>query len=127
MVPPERQPQVELPERDPGRTGEFPNPQPAPRWYSVRRWDDQRRELWIDVVRHDGGLAIRWAEQAEAGDQVIISQPHGRFAGIEADWMLIIADQTGIPAASRILEELPSGQPVHAVFEAPDEGATLTP
>ena len=123
MVPPERQPKVQLPRRS-GSHWEFPNPQPAPRWYSVRRWDDQRRELWIELVRHDGGLAIRWAEQSEAGDQVIISQPHGRLAGIEADWMLIIADQTGIPAATRILEELPSGQAVQALFEAPEESAT---
>ena len=81
----------------------------------------------MDVVIHAHGLATRWAEQVEPGDQAIISQPHGRFQSIDADWLLVIADQTGIPAATRILEELPPGQPVHAVFEAPNEAATFIP
>ena len=125
FVPPEGERQMSLPERT-GSGWRFANPQPTPRWYTVRRWDAECRELWIDVVIHARGLATRWAEQVEPGDQVLISQPHGRFADITADWMVIIADQTGIPAASRIIEELPAEQPVHAVFEAPNEAATFT-
>ncbi len=124
LVPAESQRHVEPPERT-GSGWRFANPQPTPRWYTVRRWDPERRELWIDVVIHADGLATRWAEQVQPGDQVIVSQPHGRFADISADWLLIIADQTGIPAASRIIEDLPAGQPVHAVFEAPNEAATF--
>lgn len=130
MVPPERQRTVSLPEQEgvpPRVKWRFANPQPAPRWYTVRRWDAHRHELWIDVVVHADGLATRWAESAEVGDEIIVSQPHGRFVGISADWILIIADQTGVPAGTRIVEELPAGQKVHAVFEAPDEPATFTP
>lgn len=129
MVPAEPQRSVALPEPvgDPPRVQwRFANPQPSPRWYTVRRWDADRRELWIDVVLHADGLATRWAETAEVGDQVIVSQPHGRFAGIGADWLLVIADQTGVPAGSRIVEELSAGQPVHAIFEAPNEAATFS-
>lgn len=126
MVPEARQATVELPHRS-GRHWVFADPQPSPRWYTVRRWDPDRQELTIDLVIHPHGLATRWAEQVEPGDQLMVSQPHGRFTGIEADWMLIIADQTGIPAACRILQNLPAGQQAHAVFEAPDEAATFTP
>lgn len=126
MVPEARQATVELPHRS-GRHWVFADPQPSPRWYTVRRWDPDRQELTIDLVIHPHGLATRWAEQVEPGDQLMVSQPHGRFANIEADWMLIIADQTGLPAACRIIQNLPAGQQAHAVFEAPDEAATFTP
>ncbi|MDN5805337.1 MAG: siderophore-interacting protein, partial [Microlunatus sp.] len=126
MVPPERQQRVELPSQQ-GRQFHFDDPQPAPRWYSLRRWDPERHEATVDIVVHDHGVATRWAEAVQLGDQVLISQPHGRGIDTEADWVLIMADQTGIPAACRILESLLPGQRAHAVFEAPDEAATFTP
>ena len=126
MVPTERQERVELPARQ-GQQLQFANPQPAPRWYSLRRWDPERREVTVDVVVHDHGLATRWAEIVRPGDQILISQPHGRGVDAEADWVLILADQTGVPAACRILESLSPSQRAHAVFEAPNEAATFTP
>jgi NADPH-dependent ferric siderophore reductase len=126
MVPPERQRQVELPTRL-GQQFHFANPQPAPRWYSLRRWHPDRHEVTVDVVVHDHGAATRWAESVRPGDQILISQPHGRGIGTDADWVLILADQTGVPAACRILENLSPQQHAHAVFEAPNEAATFTP
>ncbi len=61
------------------------------------------------------------------GHQVVVSQPHGRLHELTADWIMVVADQTGVPAASRILEELPAGLFAHAVLEAPEEAATFTP
>ena len=126
MVPSDPSSPVTLPVRV-GQQWQFANPQPAARWYTVRRWDPAAHELTVDVVIHRDGSATRWAERIEPGDQVIVSQPHGRFRGVEADWLLIIADQTGIPAACRILAELPAGQRAHAIFEAPNEAATFSP
>lgn len=126
MVPPGRQQQAELPTRQ-GQQFHFANPQPAPRWYSLRRWDTDRHRLALDVVVHDHGAATRWAESVQTGDEVLISQPHGRGIDTTADWVLILADQTGIPAACRILESLAPHQHAHAVFEAPNEAATFTP
>jgi len=126
MVPPDRQERVEPPTKQ-GQQFHFANPQPAPRWYSLRRWDPSRREATIDVVIHDHGAATKWATAVRTGDQVLISQPHGRGVDTEADWVLILADQTGIPAACRILENLRPHQQAHAVFEAPNEAATFTP
>lgn len=126
MVPPGRQQRVELPIKH-GQQFHFANPQPAPRWYSLRRWDPERHEVTVDVVVHEHGAATRWAETVEPGDQLLISQPHGRGVDTTADWVLILADQTGIPAACRILENLSPHQHAHAVFEAPNEEATFTP
>ena len=126
MVPPQRQQQVELPVKQ-GQQFHFANPQPSPRWYSVRRWDAERRRLRVDVVVHEHGAATRWAESVQPGDQLLISQPHGRGIDTAADWVLILADQTGIPAACRIVENLAPHQHAHAVFEAPNEAATFTP
>ena len=126
MVPPGRQLQVELPHKE-GQQFHFANPQPQPRWYSLRRWDPERRQVTVDIVLHDHGVATRWATTAQRGDQILISQPHGRGVDTQADWVLILADQTGIPAACRILESLSHRQHAHAVFEAPNEAATFTP
>jgi NADPH-dependent ferric siderophore reductase len=126
MVPPQRQTQVELPTKH-GQQFHFANPQPVPRWYSLRRWDADRHRLTVDVVLHAQGAATRWAAAVQPGDQLLVSQPHGRGIDTEADWVLVLADQTGIPAASRILESLAPHQHAHAVFEAPNEAATFTP
>jgi NADPH-dependent ferric siderophore reductase len=126
MVPPERQLSVALPTKQ-GQQFHFVDPQPSPRWYSLRRWDSERYQLTVDVVVHEHGAATRWAETVQPGDQLLISQPHGRGIDTAADWVLILADQTGIPAACRILENLAPHQHAHAVFEAPNEAATFSP
>ena len=126
MVPPESQQRVELPHKE-GQQFHFANPQPLPRWYTLRRWDPERHQVTVDVVVHDHGAATRWAGSVQPDDQVLISQPHGRGIDTQADWVLILADQTGIPAACRILENLSPRQRAHAVFEAPNEAATFAP
>jgi NADPH-dependent ferric siderophore reductase len=126
MVPPQPQQHVELPVKH-GQQFHFANPQPSPRWYSVRRWDAELHRVTVDVVVHEHGVATRWAESVRPGDQLLISQPHGRGVNSDADWVLILADQTGIPAACRILESLSPHQHAHAVFEAPNEAATFQP
>ena len=93
----------------------------------MRRWEPELRQVTVDVVVHEHGVATRWAESVRPGDQLLISQPHGRGIDPVADWVLILADQTGIPAACRILENLAPHEHAHAVFEAPNEAATFTP
>ena len=126
MVPPERQQQVELPIKQ-GQQFHFANPQPSPRWYSVRRWDAERRHAHRGCrgARARGGHPL--GRERPARRPAAVSQPHGRGIDTDADWVLILADQTGIPAACRILENLAPHQHAHAVFEAPNEAATFTP
>jgi NADPH-dependent ferric siderophore reductase len=102
------------------------DPEPLGRWYTVRDWDPERVELTVDVVVHEHGAAIRWAEGVQPGDPVSVSAPAGRFELPEGtDWVLVIADQTGVPAAGRILAELPAGLRAHAIVEAPSEAAVI--
>jgi NADPH-dependent ferric siderophore reductase len=109
----------------PGAVG-LPGPDPLNRWYSVRRWDRASRELTVDIVVHDHGVATRWAERAQPGDTISVSAPAGRFGPApDTEWVLVVADQTALPAASRILEELPAGQPAYAMLEAPGPDCVL--
>jgi NADPH-dependent ferric siderophore reductase len=104
----------------------LPGPDPVNRWYSVRRWDPDDRRLTVDVVVHDDGVATRWAERAQTGDPITVSAPAGRFdPPPDTSWVLVVADQTALAAASRILEELPPGIRGHAILEAPDAGGVV--
>jgi NADPH-dependent ferric siderophore reductase len=101
-------------------------PDPSDRWYSVRRWDAEAQELTVDIVVHDHGAATRWAEQAGSGDRITISAPAGRFDPLpDTEWVLVVADQTALPAASRILEELAEPIRAYAILEAPDAESVL--
>lgn len=96
-------------------------PDPLDRWYTVRRWDAEAGELTVDVVVHDPGVATRWAEQARPGDAITVSAPAGRFDPLpDTEWVLVVADQTALPAASRILAELKPPTRGYAILEAPD-------
>lgn len=92
---------------------------PAPmRSYTVRRWDAAARELTVDFVVHDGGVAAAWALDARPGDMVGISSPTGLYAAPnDIRWQLLVADATGLPAAARLAETAPSGVRTRLVLE----------
>jgi NADPH-dependent ferric siderophore reductase len=103
-----------------GKGWSFPDGIPREgRWYSVRGVDGAR--LTIDIVVHESGVAAQWAAGAEPGDRIAISGPDGRYgADAPTDWELVAADMTGLPAALRILAELPAGRRAVAVLEVQD-------
>jgi len=49
----------------------------AARDFTPRYFDTEAKKLTIDIALHSAGPAIRWAEQAQAGDVVEISGPRG--------------------------------------------------
>jgi NADPH-dependent ferric siderophore reductase len=101
---------------------QLPSPEPLSRWYTVRHFDADRHELTVDVVVHGHGRGTRWAVEAAPGDQVVVSSPTGRRrTPAESDWELVVADLTGLPAASRKIEQLPAGRRVRAILEVPNE------
>lgn len=76
--------------------------------YTVRRHRQDTGEVEIDFVVHDGGLASEWAQQAAPGDTITINNPRGLYAPpADIVWQLLVADATGLPALSRILEQTP--------------------
>lgn len=78
------------------------------RWYTVRRFDAERRELTIDVVGHDIGLATRWVRRARPGAEVAVSSVrHWYERPADAQWQLLLGDITAVPAIGRMLDERP--------------------
>ncbi|MEO6955665.1 MAG: siderophore-interacting protein [Antricoccus sp.] len=105
-----------------GKGWSFPDGVPREgRWYSIRDHAIETHQLTIDIVDHPGGIATSWAATAKTGDQIAISGPDGRYGpDAPTDWELVVADMTGLPAALRILRELPAGKPALALLEVPD-------
>ena len=99
--------------------------EPPWRHYTVRAVRDGGAELDIDFVLHEGGHASAWAERAEPGHLLGVfggdqpSRAHFREAA-GADWLLLVADATGLPGLGRIAEELAPGQRAHAIVEVPE-------
>lgn len=76
--------------------------------YTVRRFRRQTGEVDIDFVVHDGGLASEWAQRANPGDRITINNPRGLYTPPDdMVWQLLVADATGLPALSRLLEQTP--------------------
>lgn len=93
---------------------------PVMRNYTVRRIDHARGELDIDFVLHgDSGPASAWACAAKPGDRIgVLSDGCGYRPG-DADWQLLIGDETAVPAISSILENLQT--PAHVLLEVGDK------
>lgn len=88
--------------------------------YTVRKWEPLLGALTIDFVVHEGGIAAYWAMNTSPGDVIVASAPFGRFAPPEnSEWTLLVADITGLPALSRIIEELGSLNLLSAHIELP--------
>jgi len=87
------------------------------RTYTIRRIDPEAGWMDIDFVLHDdAGPGSNWAARAQPGHQVGISGPGGRTARPSA-WMLLAADETGLPAIARIVETLPPGTRGEVIIE----------
>ena len=99
---------------------------PVMRTYSVRHHDPAAGEIAVDFAMHDdtGGIALEWASGAQPGDAMLLSGPGSvKMAPPDADWYLIAADMTGLPAAMCNLERLPATARGYAVFEIPTDAA----
>ncbi|MEV7750754.1 siderophore-interacting protein [Streptomyces griseofuscus] len=99
---------------------EFPREQwPVTRTYTVRDWDAEHRELTLDFVIHgDEGLAGPWALRARPGESLRFTGPGGAYApDPDADWHLLVGDESALPAIARALETLPADARAHAFVE----------
>ncbi|MFD0559704.1 NADPH-dependent ferric siderophore reductase [Stackebrandtia endophytica] len=110
---------------------------PVVRNYTVRRAYPERRAIDIDFVIHgDEGPASRWAQTVTPGavigilDQDTMFTPHD-----DTDWLLLVADETGLPAVAGVIDSIGDRLPFHAYIETPEaadvqhiavpDGATL--
>ena len=93
----------------------IPDANAAPGWqdapntariYTVRRWDPAALTIDVDVVIHGSGRGSTWGRDVRPGDHVAVGEPRGYYAPPAGSTRrLLIADETGLPAIARILEE----------------------
>jgi NADPH-dependent ferric siderophore reductase len=104
-----------------------PDHRPRGRRYTVRDWDPVSRHVTIDFVVHgDVGFAGRWARYATPGDRLQIVGPTGGYApDPDADWHLMVGDESALPAIAASLERVPRGRAVLAVLIVDDAGCHL--
>lgn len=90
---------------------------PRGRRYTIRSWDPETRRVTIDFVVHgDTGYAGRWANEARPGDILQFVGPHGAYLpDPEADWHLMVGDESALPAIAASLEQIRPGIPVVAI------------
>lgn len=104
--------------------------QPARRRYTVRSWDAQAQELTLDFVVHgDDGVAGPWAKRAEPGDVLVFQGPgSGYRPDPQADWHLLVGDESALPAIAASLEAVPAGAlaVVRLVCDGPDHEIPLS-
>ena len=104
--------------------------QPARRRYTVRSWDAAAHELTLDVVVHGTeGVAGPWAAQVQVGDPLVFEGPGGGYRpDPEADWHLMVGDESALPAIAASLEAVPAGAlvVVRLVCDGPDHEVELT-
>lgn len=121
---------VSLPMLTNGKWGRPDGSRACPnRPYTIRRWDRARAEMVVDLVVHEGGVGASWALAAKPGDMVGLCNPEGRYRlPVAAQWIVLLCDITGLPAAARILEELTGDIAVKVHVELPDiaDSQTLT-
>ncbi|WP_047870828.1 siderophore-interacting protein, partial [Nocardiopsis sp. RV163] len=86
-----------------------PGRQPHVRSYSVRRFDPEALEMDIEFVDHgDAGPASAWASAAVPGDEAgMLADGVYYLPPEEADWHLLVGDESAVPALLSILEQAP--------------------
>lgn len=118
------------------------------RTYTVRAVRPERREIDVDFVAHahgtgpaveesrdaSGGPAADWLRAAVPGAELVIVGPDARGSDPTAglDWrpgaatrLLLVGDETAVPAISSILESLPAGREARVFLEVPTGGDAL--
>ncbi|WP_159501219.1 siderophore-interacting protein [Microbacterium sp. 18062] len=107
---------------------------PVMRNYSVRAFrpasGDTGAELDVDFVLHgegpEAGPASRWAHTAQPGDSVVIIDEGLSFnpeRGVQS--VLLVADETGLPAVANICATLPADAVGSAILETPADDDAL--
>nr|WP_319514629.1 siderophore-interacting protein [uncultured Cohaesibacter sp.] len=92
----------------------------AMRDYTPRAYDNEARTLTIDFAVHEAGPATAWALSVKPGDHLQIAGPRGSavLKGDIARYVLI-ADETGLPALGRWVEEMGPDVEVEAFAAVP--------
>jgi NADPH-dependent ferric siderophore reductase len=103
---------------------------PAVRTITVRRVDEQARQITVDIAVHgEHGVAGQWAATVEPGQRIYLMGPSGAYTpDPAADWHLLAGDESALPAISVALEALPESAIGKVFIEVagPDDEIPLT-
>ncbi|RUY29081.1 siderophore-interacting protein, partial [Mesorhizobium sp. M7A.F.Ca.CA.001.13.2.1] len=95
---------------------------PVARVYTIRALDVEKGIIDVDFLIHPGeSVGSAWAMQAAPSMKVGIMGPVGRPVR-QAEWYVMGADETGLPALARLLETLPAGTKGVAFVEIANDG-----
>lgn len=97
---------------------------PIVRTYTALNPNVEAGTLDIDFVLHgDDGVAGPWAARAEVGDVLVANGPGGAYKpSADADWHLLVADESAIPALIAALEALPADAIARVIMLVDSEG-----
>ena len=111
--------------------------QPVLRTYTIAQFRRQQCEIDIDFMLHAHpnstctGIAAPWSMQASVGDTISISRPRSAtFIHMAADWFLLAADMTALPALTANISRLPThatGNIVIEILSAQDKQQLVIP
>lgn len=92
---------------------------PVGGYYTLVDWRPEARELVMHLMTHgDTGSAAAWVARAQVGDAAALWGPRTAYAPpADTTSFVLVADETGVPAASVIAAEVPDGVPVVAFLE----------
>jgi NADPH-dependent ferric siderophore reductase len=102
---------------------------PWTRSYTIRAHHPESDTVDVDfVLHHDAGPATRWAQSAKPGDTLGMFGPSTTFARpiplqtsiAAADWLLLVGEETALPAIGSIIESLPVRTRAVAYIEVAD-------
>lgn len=75
--------------------------------YTPRCFDPVAGHLDLDFAHHPTGHASTWVETLAPGDPAwIVGPTHSATMPEGVDWLLVVGDETALPAIGRLLEEL---------------------
>jgi NADPH-dependent ferric siderophore reductase len=96
----------------------------------VSQWEPDTRRLTIDFVVHgEVGVAGAWAVHAERGSVLVLEGPSGGYRpDADADWHLMVGDESAIPAIAASLALVPAGALaiVRILCDGPEHELDLT-
>lgn len=96
--------------------------EPEKRDYTPRHFDREAQTLAIDFAVHDAGPATRWAIDAKPGDSLLLGGPRGSLVVPPTfDWLLLVGDETALPAIGRRVEEAAANTSIITVVAVANE------
>ena len=99
---------------------------PVLRTFTPLRVDNDTGRLDLEIVRHPGGAVSAWAEHVEPGAPAAISGPGTGFRfPDDAHTLIVLADETSLPAALQLAATAPERLALAIHIEVIDHDAVI--